>query len=67
MARVFVLETAMPAPVTPVILVIEFDGESRWGGVSVPACVSTVVLVTTLLSIPLLTGLIALLQSGVVV
>ena len=65
-ARVFVVECAMPAAVTPVILTVEFAADSRAGGVSVPEYVSTCVLVTTLLSVPLLTGLIALLQSGVV-
>ncbi|MFB6268848.1 MAG: AEC family transporter [Halobacterium sp.] len=66
-ARVFVLETAMPAAVTPVILVTEFAADVREAGVSVPEYVSTCVLVTTLLSVPLLTLLIAVLQSGVIV
>lgn len=63
-ARVFVVECAMPAAVTPVILTVEFAAGSRAAGVSVPEYVSTCVLVSTLLSVPLLTGLIALLQSG---
>ena len=66
-ARVFVLESAMPAAVTPVILVGEFAGDLRVGDVSIPEYVSTVVLVSTLVSLPLLTGLIALLQGGAVV
>jgi len=66
-ARVFVLETAMPAAVTPVILVVEFAGEDRFGGVTVPEYVSTCVLVTTLASVPLLTAVIALLQSGILI
>ncbi|GAB3414527.1 AEC family transporter [Haloparvum alkalitolerans] len=66
-ARVFVLETAMPAAITPVILVAEFAGNRDLGGISVPEYVSTVVLVTTLLSIPLLTVLIVALQSGVLI
>lgn len=66
-ARVFVLESAMPAAVTPVILVVEFAGDARSGGVSVPEFVSTCVLVTTLLSIPLLTAIVAVLRSGVVI
>lgn len=66
-ARVFVLEAAMPAAVTPVILVAEFAGTSRVGGVTVPEYVSTCVLVTTLLSIPLLTALIVVLQLGVLI
>ncbi|MGZ0747735.1 AEC family transporter [Haloparvum sp. AD34] len=66
-ARVFVLETAMPAAVTPVILVVEFAADREAGGISVPEYVSTCVLVTTLLSIPVLTGVIAILQSGLVI
>jgi predicted permease len=66
-ARVFVLETAMPAAVTPVILVTEFAADVRSGGVSVPEYISTCVLVTTLLSVPFLTLLIAVLRSGVLV
>ncbi|MFC7098494.1 AEC family transporter [Halobaculum marinum] len=66
-ARVFVLESAMPAAVTPLILVGEFADDLEVGGVSVPEYVSTVILVTTLASIPMLTGLIALLESGMLV
>ncbi|MEZ3115532.1 AEC family transporter [Halobaculum sp. MBLA0147] len=67
-ARVFVLESAMPAAVTPVILVGEFAEEATIGDsdVSVPEYVSTAVLVTTLLSVPVLTVLIALLRGGLV-
>ncbi|WP_126663824.1 AEC family transporter [Haloterrigena salifodinae] len=65
-ARVFVLETAMPAAVTPLILVIEFAGGVRSDGVLVSEYVSTCVFLTTLLAIPVLTVLIAVLQSGVV-
>ncbi|SEW24956.1 AEC family transporter [Halobacterium jilantaiense] len=65
-ARVFVLEAAMPAAVTPVILVTEFAADARDGGLGVPQFVSTSVLVTTLLGVPALTLLIALLQSGAV-
>ncbi|OLZ42272.1 permease [Natrinema saccharevitans] len=66
-ARVFVLETAMPAAVTPLVLVIEFADGARTEGILVSEYVSTCVLLTTLLSVPILTGLIALLQSGVVI
>ncbi|WP_408959885.1 AEC family transporter [Natrinema sp. 74] len=66
-ARVFVLETAMPAAVTPLILVIEFAGNTRSDGVLVSEYVSTCVFLTTVLAIPALTGLIALLQSGIVI
>ncbi|WP_226039992.1 AEC family transporter [Natrinema sp. DC36] len=65
-ARVFVLETAMPAAVTPLILVIEFAGSARSEGVLVTEYVSTCVFLTTLLAIPVLTVLIAILQSGVI-
>ncbi|MDS0476029.1 AEC family transporter [Natrinema sp. 1APR25-10V2] len=66
-ARVFVLETAMPAAVTPLILVIEFAGSARSDGVLVSEYVSTCVFLTTLLAIPALTVLIAILQSGIVI
>jgi hypothetical protein len=62
--RVFVLESAMPAAITPLILLVEF-GEGEVGGVPVESFVSTAVLVTTVVSIPVLTGIIALLESGV--
>ncbi|WP_435100307.1 AEC family transporter [Halarchaeum sp. P4] len=62
-ARVFVLECAMPAAVTPLVLTMEFSGE---GGKSVTAAeyVSTVVLVTTLASVVTLAALIWALQTG---
>ncbi len=63
--RVFVLETAMPAAVTPLILVIEFGGESV-DGVDVAEYVSTAVLVTTLVSVPVVTLVVALLEAGVI-
>ena len=58
-ARTFVLECAGPAAVTPVILVTEF-GEGSVAGVDVAEFVSTVVLVTTLVSVPAVTLVIAL-------
>lgn len=64
-ARTFVLESATPSAITPLILVGEF-GEGQIEGVPLTAYVSTVVLVTTVASIPVLTALIALLRSGVV-
>jgi predicted permease len=66
-ARTFVLESAMPAAVTPLVLLIEFADDVQVGGVSAPEFVSTVVAVTTLLSVPLLTLLISVLQSGALV
>jgi len=64
-ARVFVLECATPAAVTPLILVGEFSGGSV-EGVTPESYVSTVVFTSTLVSIPTLTALIAILQTGIV-
>ncbi|QKY21139.1 AEC family transporter [Halolamina sp. CBA1230] len=66
-ARTFVLESAMPAAVTPLVLLIEFADDVEVGGVTAPEFVSTTVAVTTLLSVPLLTLLISLLQSGTLI
>lgn len=81
--RVFVLECAMPAAVTPLMLTIEFgtsgsrsaadrvgeqrprDSEGTAAGLAAADYVSTTILVTTLASLVTLTGLIALLQEGV--
>ena len=63
-ARVFVLECAMPAAITPLMLSIEYGGDG--GAVSGAEYVSTTIMVTTLLSIPALAVLIAVLQSGVI-
>ncbi|WP_231185524.1 AEC family transporter [Haladaptatus sp. DYF46] len=65
-ARVFILECAMPAAVTPLILSIEYD-RSSGVGLSAPEYVSTAIFVSTLVSVPVLTLLIAILQSGAVV
>ncbi|MFB6070839.1 MAG: AEC family transporter [Halanaeroarchaeum sp.] len=60
--RVFVLESAMPAAITPLILTIEFgDG----AGSDAPEYVSTTIMVTTLLSVPVLAVVIGLLQAGI--
>ena len=64
-ARVFVLETATPAAVTPLILLIEF-GEGADGATGAQY-VSAVVFTSTLASIPVLTVLVALLESGMLV
>jgi hypothetical protein len=63
--RVFVLECATPSAVTPLILVGEFSepGES---GPSPTEYVSAAVFTSTLVSVPTLTVLIAVLQSGIV-
>jgi predicted permease len=65
-ARTFVLETAMPSAVTPVILVGEF-AEGEVAGVPVTEFVSTAIFATTLVSVVTLTAVIAILRSGVVV
>jgi hypothetical protein len=67
-ARTFVLECATPTAVTPLLLVVEFGGEDGPDdGLSVAEYVSTAILVTTVLSVPALTLLIALLETGVLV
>ncbi|WP_248517582.1 AEC family transporter [Salinarchaeum laminariae] len=63
--RVFVLACAMPAAVTPLMLVVEYGEEQE--GVTAPEFLSTAVLLTTLASVVTLTVLIALLQDGVLV
>ncbi|WP_135853650.1 AEC family transporter [Halorussus salinus] len=63
-ARVFVLECAMPAAVTPLILTIEYDSGGE--GLTGPEYVSTAIFVSTLASVVTLTGLIALLQAGMI-
>lgn len=65
-ARVFVLECSTPAAVTPIILLVEY-AEGTVAGITAPEYVSTTVLVTTIASVPVLTGLIALLQSGILI
>ena len=65
-ARTFVLETAMPSAVTPIILVEEF-AEGEVAGVPVTEFVSTAIFATTLVSVVTLTAVIAILQTGVVV
>ncbi len=64
-ARVFVLECAMPAAVTPLILTIEYD--SGGDGLSGPEYVSTAIFVSTIASVVTLTALIALLQTGMLI
>ena len=60
--RVYVLESAMPAAITPLMLTIEYGGERA--GVDAAEYVSTTIMVTTLVSIPVLAVLIGVLQSG---
>jgi len=63
-SAVFVLECSTPSAVTPLILLIEFGDSTSVGGVTVSEFASTVVLTTMLVSIPAMTLLISLLQSG---
>ena len=63
-ARTFVLESSMPTAVMPLVLLTEFS-DATIEGVPIPQFASAVIFVTTLASVPLLTGLIALLESGV--
>jgi predicted permease len=65
-ARVFVLECATPAAITSLILVIELSGEADVRGITGPEYVGTAVLTTTLVSVPVLTLLIAVLESDVI-
>lgn len=64
-ARVFVLECSMPAAVTTLILTGEFSGPVA-EGMDATEFAGTVIFVSTVLSVPLLTGIIALLQSGII-
>lgn len=65
--QVFVLLTGMPVAVAPVIFVTEFAPDAVVNGVTLPEYVSTNVLISTLVSIFVLTGLVALLTTGVIV
>lgn len=65
-ARVFVLECATPAAVTPLLLTIQYDtGEND--GLSAPEYVSTAIFASTVASVVTLTVLIAVLESGAVI
>jgi predicted permease len=64
-ARVFVLECAMPSAVTTLILTGEFAGPAT-GDLAATDYASTTIFATTLLSVPMLTALIAILQAGVI-
>jgi predicted permease len=66
-ARVFVLESAAPAAVTPLALTIEYAEDVAPGDVSAPEYLSTAIFVTTVASIAVLTVLVAALQAGAVI
>lgn len=61
--RVFVLEGALPAAVSPLMLTIEYGTE---GGMEAAEYVSTTIMVTTLLSVPLAAVVVTVLQSGAI-
>ena len=64
-ARVFVLECSMPAAVTTLILTGEFAGATP-DGIEATEFAGTAIFLSTVVSVPLLTVLIALLQSGMI-
>lgn len=65
-ARTFVLEAAAPVAITPLAVLIEFSAdEPADGDISAPAYMGTVIFVTTLASVPVVTGLVAALRVGV--
>jgi predicted permease len=66
-ARVFVLLTAMPVAVAPVIFSVEFASDTKVGSVTIPEFISANVLVSTVVSLPALTGVVLLLESGAVI
>ena len=66
-ARVFVLESAAPAAVTPLALTIEYAEDVAPGDVSAPEYLSTAIFVTTVASIAVLTVLVAALQAGTII
>ncbi|MFC7133529.1 MULTISPECIES: AEC family transporter [Salinibaculum] len=65
-AKVFVLESAAPAAVTPLALTIEYAEDVTPGEISAPEYLSTTIFVTTIASIGALTVLVAALQAGFV-
>ncbi len=65
-ARVFVLESAAPAAVTPLALTIEYAEDVAPGEISAPEYLSTTIFVTTVASVGVLTVLVATLQAGLV-
>ncbi|MEF8781632.1 MAG: AEC family transporter [Haloarculaceae archaeon] len=66
-AKVFVLESAAPAAVTPLALTIEYAEDVAPGEISAPEYLSTTIFVTTVASVGVLTVLVAVLQAGIVI
>lgn len=65
--RAFVLGTAGPVAVTPLVLLVEYSGGTTIDGVTAPEYLGTVIFVTLLASIPLVTVLVTLLRAGAIV
>lgn len=64
-ARVFVLESATPVAITPLILALEYEAGD--GVITSSEYLSTAIFTSTLLAIPFVALLITVLQSGVVI
>ena len=66
-ARVFILECATPAAITPLMLIIEYapDATVTPGGPTAAEYVSTIILVTTVASIAVLPVVITVLDAGI--
>ncbi|MFB6106555.1 MAG: AEC family transporter [Halobacteriaceae archaeon] len=64
-ARTFVVLAATPVAVVPLALTITYSDDPERDGQSASAHLTTTIFVTTLASVPVLTALIAVLQSGV--
>ncbi len=64
-AKVFVLEASMPTAVTTLILTGEFTPTPSTD-IEPMEYASTTIFVTTILSVPLLTGIIAVLEAGII-
>ncbi|GAD52290.1 predicted transporter [Halarchaeum acidiphilum MH1-52-1] len=65
-ANIFVLECATPAAVTPLALTIAYSDGDPDTAFDTAEYMSTVIFVTTVLSVVVLTGLVAAIQSGFV-
>jgi hypothetical protein len=63
-ARVFVLECATPAAVIPLALTIEYADDAATDGFTAPEYLSTAIFTTTVVGVFVLTGLLAVLQTG---
>ena len=66
-AQVFILLTAMPVAIAPVIFTVEFASEAEIKDVSAPEFVSASVFITTIVSLPILTLVVVVLKSGIIV